>query len=297
MEHEYFELDVFGTGPFSGNPVAVILNADDFSSEEMQAIAAWTNFSETTFVLEPTDPRADYRVRIFTPYTELPFAGHPTLGTARAWREAGGEPHNRGELIQECATGLVTVAEETIRNAQELKETIYSFATPPLLHSGELSEEDIQEIANVCSIDRGDIVAAAWGDNGPGWRMLQLNSAAAVRAVKVKSNDLKFGIVGFEEDAADDSSLYEVRAFTGIREDPVTGSLNGAIATWMRHRELVPETYTASQGSQVGRAGLVHIYDDGSNIWIGGAVDVHVRGTMYPHANSLKGEFRNPEDN
>ncbi|QNE89755.1 PhzF family phenazine biosynthesis protein [Corynebacterium incognita] len=290
MEREYFELDVFGTGPFTGNPVAVVMGADDFTTEEMQAIASWTNFSETTFVLTPTDPRADYRVRIFSPYTEFPFAGHPTLGTARAWREAGGEPQIAGNIVQECAVGLVEIQEETIRNAQERKETIFSFATPDLQRGGEVDDADLAAIIQSCGLQRDDVVAAVWGDNGPGWIIVQLKSAAAVREVKVQENAMKFGLVGFvaDDEAVDEGPLYEVRAFTGTREDPVTGSLNGAVAQWLRERDEVPEIYTAMQGSQVGRAGLVHVYDDGANIWIGGAVDVHVRGTMFPHANSLK---------
>ncbi|MFR9930828.1 PhzF family phenazine biosynthesis protein, partial [Corynebacterium striatum] len=162
MRHEYFEVDVFATTAFSGNPLAVITGADELSSEQMQRIANWTNFSETTFLLRPTTPDADYRVRIFTPHEEFPFAGHPTLGTARVFAELTGK---EGDLVQECGVGLVRIKQE---------DRVFSFATPELQRSGTLSESELAETADALGVSSDDIVDAAWVDNGPGWRLVQL---------------------------------------------------------------------------------------------------------------------------
>lgn len=267
----FHEIDVFSTGPFTGNPLAVVADADGLGAEQMARIAAWTNFSETTFLLRPTRPGADYRVRIFTPHGELPFAGHPTLGTARAWLDLGHEPARGAEIVQECEAGLVPVRREG---------DLLSFATPPLLREGPLSAAEVEEVAALLGLAADDVVAAAWGDNGPGWRILQLRDADAVRRAAVSSHDhgLKFGLVGLEPEGAE--TAYEVRAFAIGREDPVTGSLNGSIAQWLRGRGLVPARYTAAQGGQVGRAGRVEIHDDGREVWVGGRATVRVRGEI-----------------
>lgn len=278
MEHEYFEVDVFATTAFSGNPLAVIANAGELDSEQMQAIARWINFSETSFLLPPTESSADYRVRIFTPFEELPFAGHPTLGSARAWRSLGIEPHKHGRIVQECAIGLVTIQEETIRNDAGKKQKIYSFATPDLLKSGPLTHAEIASACEALNIDPADVVDHAWGDNGPGWKILQLANADAVKAIKPQaSHDEKVGVIGAYEGEGPE---YEVRAFMFGLEDPVTGSLNGSVAQFMRERNHVPDSYTATQGSQMGRAGVVHVFDDGKDIWIGGSVQIRVSGTL-----------------
>lgn len=175
MQHEFFEVDVFATGAFSGNALAVIADADGLSAQQMQAIANWTNFSETTFLLEPHDARADYRVRIFTPYEEFDFAGHPTLGSAAAWRALGNSPQSEGTIVQECGVGLVTVRQEG---------EVFSFATPPLRREEPLSSAELEEACAGLGLDSADIVDHGWVDNGPGWRLLQLRDAAAVRAVK-----------------------------------------------------------------------------------------------------------------
>ncbi|WP_293768325.1 PhzF family phenazine biosynthesis protein [uncultured Corynebacterium sp.] len=268
MQHEFFEVDVFATGPFTGNPLAVIANADGLSTEEMQRIAHWTNFSETTFVLTPEDPAADYRVRIFTPTEEFPFAGHPTLGTARVVAELTG---TTGDLVQECGIGHVTVRQQEGR---------FSFATPPLTRSGSLSEVELAEACAAVGAPVSAVVDSGWVDNGPGWRLLQLADAAAVRALRPSFDaDVKVGVVGLETAPSADHA-YEVRAFTREYEDPVTGSFNGGAAQFLRERNLVPAEYDAVQGSQLARAGRVHIVDDGARIWVGGRVDIRVRGTV-----------------
>ncbi|AKE39403.1 PhzF family phenazine biosynthesis protein [Corynebacterium camporealensis] len=263
MSHPFFEVDVFATTAFSGNPLAVIANADDLSTEQMQSIAAWTNFSETTFLLKPTNPQADYRVRIFTPQEEFDFAGHPTLGTARVFKELHG---TEGTVVQECNVGLVTVREEG---------GVFSFATPALRKSGPLSAAELQDSCSFLGVDKDAVVDAAWVDNGPGWRLVQLADAASVRNLQPTGTPaLKVGVVGMEGDS------YEVRAFTPRFEDPVTGSFNGGAAEFMRAKGAVPASYIAYQGSQVGRNGEVHIHDDGEDIWVGGHVNILVEGSL-----------------
>ncbi|WP_394277019.1 PhzF family phenazine biosynthesis protein [Luteococcus sp.] len=271
MEHNYLELDVFSTGAFTGNPLAVIGEADGLTDEQMAAIAHWTNLSETTFLLEPTRAEADYRVRIFTPNTELPFAGHPTLGTARAWLELGGQPRRAGVVVQECSAGLVEVRV----NGDEL-----AFASPPCTRTGELEPEVLTRTLEGLGLAEDEVVAHAWGVNGPLWQLLQLRGADAVRAVRrgPLPEGAHVGLVGLERQPA--GHLVEIRGLTDLIEDPVTGSLNGAMAQWLRARQVVPERYVASQGGQVRRAGRVSIVDDGTHIWVGGRADVRVRGRL-----------------
>lgn len=274
----FLEVDVFSTGPLTGNPLAVVADAEGLSDAHMQALAAWTAFSETAFLLPPTDPSADYRVRIFTPSEELPFAGHPTLGSARAWLHCGGQPRTAPtadgavSLLQECGAGLVPV--------EVSAEGALAFATPSLRRSGPLEEAEVLELAEALGLARADIVDHAWGDNGPGWALLQLRDADAVRALRPERHQhVKVGVVGLET-ASEAENAYEVRGFHGGMEDPVTGSLNGAFAQWLRGRGLVPEQYVAAQGSQVGRRGRVTVRDDGADIWIGGHAEVLVDGTI-----------------
>lgn len=266
---DYLELDVFATGAFTGNPVGVVAAADALSEAEMAGIAAWTNFSETTFLLEPQDPGADYRVRIFTPTEEFPFAGHPTLGTAAAWLELGGTPARPGTVVQECGVGLVEVRV----GADEL-----AFATPPLRRTGPLDEAELERVTSAFGLSRDEIVAHAWGDNGPGWRLVQLADPARLDSLKHPGpGGPKVGFIAL---TGEDAPLYRVRAFTPNFEDPVTGSLNGAAAQWLRARGLAPLRFTAAQGAHVGRAGEVCLTDDGTAIWVGGRVRTRVRGTL-----------------
>lgn len=268
MTRNFLEIDVFATAAFTGNPLAVIADADDLSTDQMQAIARWLNLSETTFLLAPTTDEADYRVRIFTQSEEFPFAGHPTLGTARAWLELGGVP--RGEhIIQECGAGLVPVRVDGER---------LSFATPPRTRTGELSEAELHRAAEVLGIPATDILAHAWGVNGPQWQLIQLADADTVRALRPAGDraGANIGVVGL--DGGDGG--VEVRAILDFGEDPVTGSLNGALGQWLRERDAIASEYVARQGSAVGADGEVFIRDDGTDIWVGGRTAVRVRGTV-----------------
>lgn len=270
----FVQVDVFGVEPLRGNPLAVVLDAQSLSDEQMQQVALWTNLSETTFVLPPTTPEADYRVRIFTPERELPFAGHPTLGTAHAWLEEGGQARSKGALVQECAAGLVN-----LRSAPEG----LSFAAPPLLRSGPLDEHDLERICSGLGVERDDVLDHQWVDNGPGWAAIRLASAAAVAAVTPDHSRLrgdKLGLVGWHE--SDHEALYEVRAFIPDlgAEDPVTGSLNAGIAQWLTGAGQAPSRYRATQGSSVGRDGRVEISAEGGHVWVGGSTHTVVQGAI-----------------
>ena len=270
------QVDVFTATPYRGNPVAVVLDGSGLSPDEMQRFTNWTNLSEATFVLPPTDPRADYRVRIFCPGRELAFAGHPTLGTCHAWLAAGGQP--RGEkIVQQCGVGLVDIE----RDGEQL-----SFAAPPLIKSGPLAEADLELIARGLHLERGDIVAHAWCDNGPNWRGVLLRSAEQVLALRPDPRvlaDYDLGVIGAF--AAGSDTAFEVRAFfpgnAGLTEDPVTGSLNAAFGQWLIGAGLAPERYVASQGTALDRQGRVHVKRDAQGqVWVGGQCAVCVRGEV-----------------
>jgi len=270
----FSEVDVFTTVRYAGNPVAVVLDAEGVSTEEMQRLAHWTNLSETTFVLAPDDPEADYRVRIFTPVLELPFAGHPTLGTCHAWLAAGGAPKGDGVIVQQCGAGLVP-----IRRTQEG----LAFAAPPLVRSGPVDEELVEHIAAVLGIERGEIVDAEWADNGPGWVAVLLDSAEAVLALRPGPVDLDVGVVG--PYPAGRPAAFEVRAFFpkegATVEDPVTGSLNASLAEWLLRTGRADAPYVASQGTALGRAGRVHVTrDEDGTIWVGGGTVTCVDGEV-----------------
>jgi PhzF family phenazine biosynthesis protein len=274
VQREFRQVDVFTTAPYRGNPVAVVLGGDGLSDEEMQRLAHWTNLSETTFVLSPSDAGADYRVRIFTPVAELPFAGHPTLGTCHAWLEAGGTPRTEGEIVQECAAGLVSIR----RTPDGL-----GFAAPPLIRSGPVDEDELAHVAETINLDRGAIVAAEWADNGPGWVALLLESAEAVLAVKPGLVDHDVGLVGPHSGGAD--TAFELRAFFpkdgATIEDPVTGSLNASVAQWLLGTGRASAPYVAAQGTALGRAGRVHISaDEDGGVWVAGGTVTCVRGTV-----------------
>lgn len=270
--HQFRQVDVFSSEPLMGNPVAVVHDADGLSEDQMAAFARWTNLSETTFLLAPTAPEADYRLRIFTPGGELPFAGHPTLGSAHAWLEAGGAPKAE-HVVQECEVGLVT-----LRRAERL-----AFAAPPLLRSGEVAEETLARIAAGLRIGPDEIVDAQWVDNGPGWVAVLLADAAAVLALRpdpAALGDLAVGAVGIYPEGEE---AIEVRAFVGglgVDEDPVTGSLNAGIGQWLAGTVL-PTSYVASQGTVLQRCGRVYVerMDDGS-VWVGGDTRTTITGTV-----------------
>lgn len=267
MQRPFAQVDVFTTTPYRGNPVAVVLDGDGLSDEEMQRIANWTNLSETTFVLPPTRD-ADYRVRIFTPALELPFAGHPTLGTCHAWLEAGGMP--RGDrVVQECTAGLIPIRRDGDRLA---------FAAPPLVREGPVEEELVSRLAAMLRIERADILAAEWVDNGPGWVAVLLASADDVLALRPGDVEVDLGVVGPYPEGSE--AAFEVRAFVpNGAEDPVTGSLNASLAGWLLRTGRAASPYVASQGTALGRAGRVHVArDDDGTIWVGGGTVTCVSG-------------------
>jgi PhzF family phenazine biosynthesis protein len=266
------QVDVFTTTPYAGNPVAVVLDGDGLNTDEMQRFANWMNLSETTFVLPPTDPDADYRVRIFTPVAELPFAGHPTLGTCHAWLAVSG---NRADVVvQECGAGLVRVRHSTDGLA---------FAAPPLIRSGPVDEPLVQEIASALGIERGGIVDAQWADNGPGWVAVLLADADAVLAIQPRYVDLDIGVVGPHSEGS--PAAFEVRAFApkdgSMVEDPVTGSLNASLAGWLLDTGRASAPYVARQGTALGRSGEVHLSrDPDGTIWVGGGTVTCISGEV-----------------
>jgi len=268
------QVDVFTTDPYRGNPVAVVLDGTGLSTGDMQRFAHWMNLSETTFVLPPADAGADYRVRIFTPVAELAFAGHPTLGTCHAWLTTGGTPRQAGTIVQECGAGLVPLRQTGNGLA---------FAAPPLLKDGPVDSELLGRIASVLRIDRASIVDASWADNGPGWVAVLLPSAAEVLAVKPAVSDLDLGLVGPYPPGS--PQAFEVRAFFpkdgAITEDPVTGSLNAALAPWLLRTGRATAPYVVSQGTALGRAGRVHISRDADGaIWVAGGTVTCIRGQV-----------------
>ena len=275
VTRRFSQVDVFTDRPLLGNPLAVVHDAQGLDDATLAAFARWTNLSETTFLLPPTDPGADYRVRIFTPGGELPFAGHPTLGSCAAWLAAGGRPRHASEVVQECGVGLVRIRRDGSRLA---------FAAPPLRRTGPLAPDLVARIADGLSVTQGDILHHQWVDNGPGWCAVMLPSAAQVRALRpdfAQLGDLKLGVVGACEPGED--TAFEVRAFVpglGVPEDPVTGSLNAGLAQWLIAAGLAPSHYVAAQGSALGRAGRVHVQREGEDVWIGGDVAMCIEGRV-----------------
>jgi PhzF family phenazine biosynthesis protein len=272
MKRPFSQVDVFTDTPYAGNPVAVVLDGDGLDTEAMQRFASWMNLSETTFVLPPEVEGADYRVRIFTPVAELPFAGHPTLGTCHAWLE--GRDHTADTVVQECEAGLVTVR----RTDHGL-----AFAAPPLLRSGPVEEQLIGEIAGALGISRAEILDAQWADNGPGWIAVLLESADAVLAIRPRFAQLDLGIAGLHPPGA--AEALEVRAFFpkdgALVEDPVTGSLNASLAEWLLRTQRVSAPYVARQGTALGRTGRVHVTQDADGtIWVGGGTVTCIAGSV-----------------
>lgn len=269
-------VDVFGSAPRRGNPLAVVRGGERLSDDAMLGLARWLGFSETTFLLPPQDPVADYRVRIFCPAGELPFAGHPTLGTARAWMAAGGAPRDPACLVLECGIGAVPV---------RVEHGSLAFRAPPLLRSGTLSEAELASAAKVAGIDPAQVVDAVHADNGPGWVLLRLACAEAVLAARPApraGRQAFVGLVGPWLPGGD--ADWELRAFfpdgTGIcKEDPVTGSLNAACAQILFATGLAQGCYRAGQGRMVGADGRVECRIDGDGaVWIGGRADMVAQG-------------------
>lgn len=271
----FSQVDVFTDMPYRGNPLAVVVDAEGLTAEQMQHFANWTNLSETTFLLPPRDPAADYRVRIFTGSEEFPFAGHPTLGSARAWLEAGGVPKQAGVLVQECGAGLVKVKHDGGRLA---------FAAPPLTRFGPVDEATLEQLAAGLRLPRTALLDASWLVNGPQWIGVLLESGEQVLGLEpdlAALGDLKVGVIGPHEPGA--GVDFEVRTFIpgdAMVEDPVTGSFNAGAAQWLMGSGRAPEQYVAAQGTVLGRAGRIHVKQQDGDVWVGGNTVTCIQGTV-----------------
>ena len=270
----FHQLDVFSAVPLKGNPLAVVHAAQGLEDGTMAAFARWTNLSETTFLLPPTDPAADYHVRIFTPHGELPFAGHPTLGSCHAWLAAGGVPRDAGAVVQECGVGLVRIR----LNAGRL-----SFAAPPVRRTGPLEDDLLDRVIGGLGLSRADVLHHQWVDNGPGWCAVMLQSAEQVLAVRpdwARLDGIKLGLVGPQQAGHD--AQFELRALIGDGhyEDPVTGSLNASVAQWLMGAGLAPPSYVAAQGAILQRAGRVYLERIADTVWVGGDVVSCIEGEV-----------------
>lgn len=270
------QIDVFSMTPLLGNALAVVHSADSLSTSQMEHFARWTQLSETTFLLAPETPEADYKVRIFTPEGELPFAGHPTLGSAHAWLNAGGSPADPQRIIQECGVGLIPIRKDA---------EMLAFRAPDLLKTGPVDEETLQVICHGLGIERSAILLHQWVDNGPGWAAVTLDSAERVLSINPNFSlltSVNFGIIG-PHDSHQDAD-YEVRAFVNsldIPEDPVTGSLAAGIAQWFSREGLAEKSYTIAQGQKLQRQGRIHISEENGEIWVGGVSTRCISGTLH----------------
>ncbi len=275
MRRRFQQVDVFTDEPCLGNPVAVVLDGEGLDAEDMQRFATWTNLSETTFVLPSDDPQADYRVRIFTTNAELPFAGHPTLGTCHAWLTDGGAPRQDDVVVQECGVGLVPVLRA---------DTQLAFAAPPLLRAGPVDDDLLVRIVSVLGVNRDEVVDASWADNGPGWIAVLLRDASSVLALRPDfgdHRDLYLGVAALQPEGS--PTALEVRTFFPVAgavvEDPVTGSFNASLAQWLLETGRLRAPYVASQGTTLGRRGRVHVkQDDGGTVWVGGGTVTCISG-------------------
>ncbi|MFI9605105.1 PhzF family phenazine biosynthesis protein [Streptomyces sp. NPDC052043] len=272
----FMQIDVFSFQPFRGNPVAVVLDGTDVTDDQMQALARWTNLSETTFVLPPSTDEADYGLRIFTPQGELPFAGHPTLGSAKAWLEAGGVPQHAGRIVQECAAGLVTIRH---------RNNALSFAAPPRVRDGALDEAYLERITAAFGITREQVLAHQWVDNGPGWAVVQLATAHEVLDLEPDLSlipDAMVGAIGAHPGGSE--HRYEMRTFApavGVPEDPACGSMNAGVAQWLTASGAAPRSYRVSQGTRLGRAASIGITAEADGtVWVSGDAAVLIRGTV-----------------
>ncbi len=288
----FAQVDVFSAEPFRGNPLAVVVDAEGLDDELMHAFARWTNLSETTFLLPPTDPEADYRVRILTPDGELPFAGHPTLGSAHVWRETGGAPRTEGRLVQECGVGLVELRRSGDR---------WAFAGPPLTRYEPLDAATLSRVTAGLGLGPDDVLDHSWLVNGPTWIGVRLASAQQVLDVRPDHgvlDGLDVGVVGPWRHGASGADVaaadpvpagtqaparpdVEVRAFVGGGyEDPVTGSFNAGVARWLLDTGQVPGGYVAAQGTCLQRAGRVHVDVVDGDVWVGGDATTLIEGTV-----------------
>jgi PhzF family phenazine biosynthesis protein len=279
QQRKFKQLDVFTGTPYRGNPLAVVLDGTGLSDERMQHFARWTNLSETTFLLPPEADAADYRVRIFTPGGELPFAGHPTLGSCHAWLEAGGKPREREFIVQDCGIGPVRIRREGSRLA---------FAAPPVKRSAP-GPAVLAQVAQALGLKASQVIAAQILDNGPAWLALLLDNPQTVLGLspnhqQLKQLGVKVGVAAAYAEAPSAGPHLEVRAFAaalGIPEDPVTGSLNASLAQWLISLGHMPARYLAAQGACLDRAGRVHIArDPGGQVWVGGESVTCISGSV-----------------
>lgn len=271
----FAQVDVFSARPYQGNPVAVILDGEGLDEEAMLRVARWTNLSETTFVLPPSTDAADYRLRIFTPGGELPFAGHPTLGSAHAWIENGGAPRDEVLIVQECAAGLVEVAR---------RDGFFSFAAPAMRRTGDLEEDFLNDVVTAFRIRHDEVLAHQWVDNGPGWAVVRLATAQDVLDLDPDLSLIPTAMVGAIGAYPEGSEYaFEMRTFApgvGVAEDPVCGSMNASVGQWLLGSGAMAGGYKVSQGSKLGRAGDITISADPNGaVWVGGATNTLFRGT------------------
>lgn len=272
----YAQVDVFSSDPLRGNGLAVVLDGDGLSSEQMQRFAQWTNLAETTFLLPPADPKADYTIRIFTPKKEMLFAGHPTLGSVQAWLNAGGQPKTLGKVVQDCKIGLVDI---------DVSGNVPAFAAPQT-KIAPLPKADLDEITTALDLSRDAIKTSALLDNGPVWKLIELDSADAVLEIdasKVTYPDyMGISLIGAYPDGSE--CTFETRNITpssGMLEDPITGSMNAAISHWLHATSRLNGPVVISQGTALGCTGRVHITPNhDGQIWIGGNVNSLIEGTL-----------------
>jgi PhzF family phenazine biosynthesis protein len=271
--YEFRQVDVFTESPLKGNPLAVVLGADSLTDRQMREFANWMNLSETAFLLDPSLPDADYRLRIFTPSGELSFAGHPTLGSCHVWLAAGGRPKG-SRVVQECAVGRISVKLDGDRLA---------FAAPALIRSGPLDVSTFNQAIESLGVNRSKVLASNWVDNGPGWLALLFEDRDFVLNLKpdfLGMGDLHIGVVSPH---ASDATKFEVRAFApaaGIPEDPVAGSLIAGIAQWLIGSGLAEEHFLVTQGAAIGREGKVYVQKEGPAIWVGGRCTTYIQGSL-----------------
>lgn len=271
----FAQVDVFSDQPYRGNPVAVILDGEGLTDEEMHRVARWTNLSETTFVLPPTTEAADYRLRIFTPGGEIPFAGHPTLGSAHAWLEHGGAARDPEVVVQEVPAGLIEVRRG---------EGTLSFAAPPTTRTGDLESAYLDQVVAAFGISRGQVLSHQWIDNGPGWAVVRLATAQEVLDLEPDLSLIPEAMVGAIGAYPEGSAYaFEMRTFApgvGVVEDPVCGSMNASVGQWLLRTGGVDGAYRVSQGARLGRAGEISITpDEAGTVWVGGATTTLFRGT------------------
>jgi len=276
QKRRFLQVDVFTASPTFGNALAVVLDAQGLTDEQMQAFASWTNLAETTFILPPTHADADYTLRIFTPSREMLFAGHPTLGSCKAWLHAGGTPKTAGSVVQECGVGLVEI---------KLNGELPAFVAPPTTIA-ELPAADVDKLASALGLQTSDIVRTVLLDNGPVWQVFQLQSADAVLKVQASSVNWAthkcIGLIGAHPPGSEcDFEVRMLAPSSGMSEDPITGSLNAAIACWIQSLGELNGNLTIAQGTCIARQGRVHVSQDENNrVLIGGQSHILIEGTL-----------------